>query len=212
MNLMLAEASSSEELTRYKKKQVEILKKRHGKNSQFEELKQIDPELNDPEAIIKKMIETMTPLDGEQMIKPSEVERKTEIDDQGYVQLDYEESLDFYDSKYAKFMRYYQYLERIISLEWFIYKLQFKQTDVIPLDNAIQNGLPFWQTNDYEERLKAEMPATQLNDSFNKISQEFLYSKIITMKTKRDIADELSSMSMGLKNLIQRFQDTPEER
>ena len=65
----------------------------------------------------------MTPLDGEQMIKESEIERKTDIDDLGYVQLDYEEALDFFDSKYAKFMRYYQYLERIISLEWFIYKL-----------------------------------------------------------------------------------------
>ena len=160
MNLMLAEASSSEELKKYKKKQMEILKKRHGQDSQVEELKLIDPLLNDPDAQIKNMIETMTPLDGEQMIKESEIERKTDIDDLGYVQLDYEEALDFFDSKYAKFMRYYQYLERIISLEWFIYKLQFKQTDVIPLDNAIANGLPFWQTNDYEERLKAEMPAT----------------------------------------------------
>ena len=32
------------------------------------------------------------------------------------------------------------------------------------------------------------------------------------MKTKRDIAEELSGMSMVLKNLIQKFQDTPEKR
>ena len=49
------------------------------------------------------------------------------------------------------------------------------------------------------------MPLPPKNESFNLISQEFLYSKILTMKTKRDIADELSSMSLGLKNLIQRF-------
>ena len=144
MNLMLAEAASSEELTRFKKKQTEILKQKYGKKSQVEELKQIDPEINNPEAILKCMLESMTPLDGESMAKKSEAERKTEIDEAGYVQLDYEEAVDYYDSKYAKFIRYYQYLERIISLEWFIYKLQFKQTDVIPLDNAIQNGLPFW--------------------------------------------------------------------
>ena len=50
MNLMLAEASSSEELKKYKKKQMEILKKRHGQDSQVEELKLIDPLLNDPDA------------------------------------------------------------------------------------------------------------------------------------------------------------------
>ena len=76
--------------------------------------------------MIKCMLESMTPLDGESMAKKSETERKTEIDEAGYVQLDYEEAVDYYDSKYAKFIRYYQYLERIISLEWFIYKLQFK--------------------------------------------------------------------------------------
>ena len=71
------------------------------------------------------------------MIDIERVERNYEIDDQGYVQLDYEEALNFSESKYAKFIRYYQYLERIFSLEWFIYKLQFKQTEIIPLDNAI---------------------------------------------------------------------------
>ena len=58
----------------------------------------------------------------------------------------------------------------------------------------------------------AEMPQTAIREGFNKISQEFLYQKIVTMRTKKDIADELSSMSAGLKNLIQRFQDTPEHR
>ena len=71
------------------------------------------------------------------MLDIERIERNHEIDDQGYVQLDYEEALIFSESKYAKFIRYYQYLERIFSLEWFIYKLQFKQTEIIPLDNAI---------------------------------------------------------------------------
>ena len=49
------------------------------------------------------------------------------------------------------------------------------------------------------------MPQIQINENFNKISQEFFYSKIVTMKSKRDIAEELSGMSMVLKNLIQKF-------
>lgn len=128
------------------------------------------------------------------------------------MQPDYEEALDFADSSYAKFIRYYQCLERIITLEWFIYKMQFRQVDVVHLDNAIAYGLPFWQSTDYEDRLLSEMPQTDIKEGFNKFSQEFLYHKVATMRTKKDIADELSSMSMGLKNLIQRFQDTPEHR
>ena len=46
------------------------------------------------------------------------------------------------------------------------------------------------------------MPPAQINENFNKISQEFFYSKIVTMRTKRDIAEELSGMSMVLRNLI----------
>ena len=49
------------------------------------------------------------------------------------------------------------------------------------------------------------MPQIQINENFNKISQEFFYSKIVTMKSKKNIAEELSGMSMVLKNLIQKF-------
>lgn len=56
------------------------------------------------------------------------------------------------------------------------------------------------------------MPVTKINENFNKISQEFFYSKIVTMKSKRDIAEELSGMSMVLKNLIQKFENTAPNR
>ena len=97
-------------------------------------------------------------------------------------------------------------------MEWFIYKLQFKPQDIVHLDNAIQNGLPFWTSSDYEERLKQEMPKTELVPGFNEISQNFFYSKAVTLKSKRDIADELSSLSMRLRNLIQKAQDTQPDR
>ena len=51
----------------------------------------------------------------------------------------------------------------------------------------------------------SEVPQTAIKEGFNKFAQEFLYQRIVTMRTKKDIADELSSLSMGLKNLIQRF-------
>jgi len=37
--------------------------------------------------------------------------------------LDYEEALYFGDSKYAALMRFYQSLERIMQIEWFLIKV-----------------------------------------------------------------------------------------
>lgn len=71
------------------------------------------------------MLESLTLHDAENSASKGKPEA-TDIDDEGYVQLDYEEALYFCHSNYAKMMRYYQHLERIIQLEWFIYKLQFK--------------------------------------------------------------------------------------
>ena len=45
------------------------------------------------------------------------------IDALGYPMLDYEEAANYGQSKFAKMIRYYQYLERILQLEWFIVKL-----------------------------------------------------------------------------------------
>ena len=51
------------------------------------------------------------------------------------------------------------------------------------------------------------MPQAELIPGFNDISQQFFYSKAVTMKSKRNIADELSSLSMRLRNLIQKYQN-----
>ena len=64
--------------------------------------------------------------------------------------LDYAEALYFGDSVYCRLLGYYQSLERIIALEWFIYKLQLRQRDVVYLDTAIEAGLPFWQEDDFD--------------------------------------------------------------
>ena len=50
----------------------------------------------------------------------------SEVDKLGYPLLDYEEALNFGTSKFAVMTRFYQYLERILNLEWFITKLQFR--------------------------------------------------------------------------------------
>ena len=49
LNLMISEATTPEEMSTFKKKHVETLKVKHGKKSQYEELKQIDPEIKHPE-------------------------------------------------------------------------------------------------------------------------------------------------------------------
>ena len=125
--------------------------------------------------------------------------------------LDYEEAANFGHSKFAKLMRYYQYLERILQLEWFITKLQFQQDVVVHLDNAINLGLPFWKQTDYEKRRMAEVAPQAMSNEINPISTRFLHSKVLNLRTKKYIAEELGSMSSIFNNVIKRFIKTKEE-
>jgi hypothetical protein len=66
--------------------------------------------------------------------------------------LDYAEAMYYGDSKVASLAKYYIGLERIITLEWFINKLQFKTNEVVYLEQAIETGLPFWKEDDFDAR------------------------------------------------------------
>jgi len=85
----------------------------------------LDEHTNNPERQTKEMLPAMTPKDPD----PSQGKGRpddSEIDKLGYPTLDYEEALNFGQSKFAKLIRFYQYIERILGLEWFICKLQFR--------------------------------------------------------------------------------------
>jgi hypothetical protein len=47
-------------------------------------------------------------------------------------------------------IRYYLTLERVIMLEWFINKLQFRSDEVINLELALDCGLPFWKEDEFD--------------------------------------------------------------
>ena len=135
----------------------------------------------------------------------------SEIDKLGYPMLDYEEALSFGHSRFAKMIRFYQYLERILNLEWFIIKLQFRQDTVVHMDNAINLGLPFWADTDYERRMKKEIRGRPVREGINPISQHFLHSNILSVRDKRDVAEEISSMSLTMQNLLRKYSETKDE-
>lgn len=157
------------------------------------------------------MLPTMTPRDPD----PSQGKGKpeeTEIDKQGYPLVDYEEALQFGHSQFAKMFRYYQYLERIISLEWFICKLQFKQETLVHLDEALTLGLPFWFDTDYEKRMKKEIVNRPMRQDMNVIAQNFLHSNIVSRQSKKFIAEEISNVSLTMQNLIRKYRDTKDDQ
>lgn len=53
---------------------------------------------------------------------------------------------DFSTMHLAQIYRYFHHIENIITLELSISKFQFNSNDVIEMDNCIQNGMPFYQT------------------------------------------------------------------
>ena len=102
MSLMSAEAATPEELAKYKQRQSEIYtlryKREYGADTQVDELKSIDPGHNNPEEVLKTMIEALTLLDGESTFTESrriddeekkihdKIARDTEISPSGDVQ------------------------------------------------------------------------------------------------------------------------------
>ena len=129
----------------------------------------------------------------------------------GNVSIGSEEALSFGHSKFAKMIRFYQYLERILNLEWFIIKLQFRQDTVVHMDNAINLGLPFWVDTDYERRMKKEIRGRPVREGINPISQHFLHSNILSLRDKRDVAEEISNMSLTMQNLLRKYSETKDE-
>lgn len=114
---------------------------------------------------LKQMLPTFTPreLDGlheqttsEQQAQPSDDkhEESSHIRKQGNPLLDYDEALNFSNSTYSKLTRYYQHIERIFYLEWFIQQLQFKHIESVNMNTIFEVGLPFWNDTEYETRIK----------------------------------------------------------
>ena len=207
--LLSAEASPIEELRAFKLKLAKVHK---AYNANYkEDLRQLDEMVNEPERQTREMLPTLTPRETDPSHGKGRPE-DSEIDKLGYPMLDYEEALNFGRSKYGVMMRYYQYLERILGLEWFICKLQFRQDTVVHMDSAITLGLPFWTPTDYERRMKKEVKALPIKKGVNPISQDFLHSNIESKKTKAYIAEEVSSVSLTLQNLLRAYRATKDER
>ena len=206
--LVQCESSSIEELRVFKQRLVSI-HKNYNVDWQ-EDLKNYDVTVKSPEKQTKEMLPSFTLRDLDSAQGKSKPE-DSEIDRQGYPFLDYEEALNLGQSKFAQLIRYYQYLERILNLEWFICKLQFSQNTVVHMDDAIMLGLPFWNDTEYEKRMKKEVVNRPLQKGINIISQNFIHSNIVSRQSKKNIAEEISTVSLTFQNLIRRFRDTKDE-
>lgn len=129
-----------------------------------------------PERQIKVLLPTMTPKDVEAVTqnKGGKVE-EVDIDRQGYPLHDYYEALHFGDSQYAKMIRYYQFLDRIFKLEWFLLRLQFKQDVAIHIDSAFRIGMPFWKDLELDAIVKREVESVEMVDNLNPIGQSWIH-------------------------------------
>ena len=86
---------------------------------------------------------------------------------------------------------------------------------MVYLDQAVENGLPFWQETEYEAFLNKESKPKSfgVTEDHNKLAQNFLYSQIVNLKNKKVFADELATVSTTVKNVINMLKKTkPENR
>jgi hypothetical protein len=92
-------------------------------------------------------------------------------------------------------------------------KITFKHDSVCFLDHAIEAGLPFW--HDFGDNHNSLTQTKQIHATgdveHNKISKDFLYSKIVSTVTKQDFAGELINISGTVKNILKRISKEKEE-
>lgn len=95
---------------------------------------------------------------------------------------------------------FYAVIDRVIQLELFLMRLEFEPHDIIKVEHALWSGLPIWNNDDFDNRLKSglKMLASQVGP--NKRSEHYLKNKIIAHRTKKDIASALINLSLLLKS------------
>ena len=121
--------------------------------------------------------------------------------------LEYDEALYFGDSKYASLIRFYLYLERTISIEWFIRQLDSSSESMIHFMHAIDSGLPFFKPDEFESRIRQTV-TTQNHQAFNKFSNDIFYDKVVSLRNKRNIAENVQSLGLIINNFIKEFKST----
>ena len=65
---------------------------------------------------------------------------------------EYQEALNFSESKYSRLVQYYILLERIFAIEWFIIKMQFRSNSVIKIEDSIESGCLYWTLDSFDKR------------------------------------------------------------
>lgn len=205
VSILQTDAVPLEDLRVFKEKRREVSIKKWGKDY-TEELKDQAPELNDPEVHLKQLLMSFSPIEEidvgitKKSIDDIDLYLKKKVGNSGSTLLDYEEGLYFGDSQYGNMIRYYLTLERILTLEWFIVKLQFPTNEVINMEHALECGLPFWKEDEFDART-ITMPK-QPEGQVNPRSQQFFFDKIVSMRSKRNIAETVNSMGLTLKSFI----------
>lgn len=158
-SILTLESAPMEDLRNLKQKKVEIRNRFWGKEVK-DDLKELDSFSREPETGLKELLPTFSPRNQDYGKKTAEevdliIKRKLGLSAGNL--LDYEEALYFGDSKFAALMRYYQSVERILTIELFLNKLQINSSQVIHLDQAIETGLPFWKPDGFDARIHQEL-------------------------------------------------------
>lgn len=107
---------------------------------------------------------------------------------------------------------YYQVLQRILYLEWFQTKLQFDAVDVLRMEHHLGCGLPYWKDDEFDQRIKQGITSINLSDSVNQRASKYFKEQIDRIRTKKDFAESVASISLSVRNLIAQYQRTRPEK
>ena len=100
---------------------------------------------------------------------------------------DFTDSYDYSQTGFGQLLTYYNLLERIFELEYFIIKSGSNVLDVLKLENNVFNGLPFWKINSEDETGTS-------NDNNEGLAQKILNKMVADKRAKVLLADDMASL------------------
>lgn len=205
ISILQADSVPQQDMREFREKRKQVNLKKWGKEFS-EEIKDVLPELLDPEVHLKQLIMGFTPKDEIDHTKKAtddaEAASKKKVESAGSAILDFEEGLYFGDSQYGNMIRYYLTLEKILTVEWFINKLQFPPDEVINMEHAIECGLPFWKEDEFDARIKNQIKTSVPESAQNLRSKQFFFDQVVSLRSKRNIAEVVNCFGLTIKNFV----------
>jgi len=119
---------------------------------------------------------------------------------------DFKQSFDYSSTQYGQIYTYYAMLERIMKFELSLNKMKGNMNEALNLEEAINNGMPFWGI-DPEAAIHKKRQQESFYANTPKMSEQVLEKLVNEKRTKVNLAEDVVNLSNIISQLITKCQN-----